>query len=75
MADDTEVQSAQGPSTPIVPDFDEDLDAIADFLNLPSNEEVLDVAEVYEIQNLGSEPKRRDLAQNRFLWKSTKGAE
>jgi hypothetical protein len=67
MADDTGVQSAQEPSTPIVPDSDEDLDAIDEFLNLPSNKELPDVAEVYEIQDLGSEPKRRDLAQNRDI--------
>jgi hypothetical protein len=54
-ADDIGFQSAQGPSTLIVPDFDEDLEAIAELLNLPSNEGLPDVAEI---------PKRRDLAQN-----------
>jgi hypothetical protein len=50
IADDKEVQSAQEPSTTTVPNSDEDLDAIA---------------EIYVIKDLGSEPKKQDLVQNR----------
>ena len=48
-ADDTEVQSTQEPSTTTVPDSDKDLDAIAEFLNLPSNKEPPDVVEIHVI--------------------------
>jgi hypothetical protein len=63
-ADDTEVQSTQELSTTTVPDSDEDLDAIAESLNFPSKKGPPDDAEIHVMQDLGMEPKNRDLAQN-----------
>lgn len=63
-ADNTEVQSMQELLTTTVSNSDKDLDAIAKFLNSPSNKRLPNITEIYIIEELGIEPKNQDLAQN-----------